>query len=160
MKTPLLGCAAVAAMLYGCAPATPAALELEVRGGLDLDAGMAQGEALSAALVALDGKTQSIRFVLPGYADEAGRPAWPLATDDGPVQCLRDGRVAFQGERLNLNVQPYHHLLVSIESAPAATLTCVRSGETGTLRLEGRFAVAVTEIPTANSVVLTAVAGD
>lgn len=150
-------------MLYGCAPVAPKApdaLELEVKGGLDLDAGLAQGEALSNALVALNGETRAVRFVLPGYVDAEGRPAWPLAGPGGSVQCLNDGPAAFHGDRLSVEIQNYNHLLVDIENAPAATLTCVRDGETGTLRLEGRFAVAVTEIPTANSVVLTAVAGD
>ncbi len=145
------------------APRPPAAPELEVKGGLDLDAGMAQGEAL----VGRPGRARRKDTVHPvrpaGLRRQAGRPAWPLsAPTTGPSSACRAARVSLSGrrKRLNLNVQPYHHLLVSIDSAPAATLTCVGSGETGTLRLEGRFAVAVTEIPTANSVVLTAVAGD
>lgn len=133
-----------------------APIEIEVRGGLEIDPGLAQGEAITEALTGLDGETRHIRFKLRGYPTAEGTEAWPLSAGESAIACAASGPVVMPGNQLDVIVQPYNHLLISIQNADAASLRCDRSGPTGTLVLEGRFAVAVEAIPTANAVTLTA----
>ncbi len=148
-----LAAIALTALLGACASTTndDETVFITVLGGMDLEPGIEQGEFVADRLIVLEGQTRDIHFTIPAHDLDEGY-GWALEADGEMLRCEADGPVPFAGDTLTVNMQPYNHLLVTIENADEAMVTCAGL----IMEVDGRFAVSVEPIPTANAVTLTA----